>query len=196
MHELFSGTKGNSDLKEESAWKFEVSTQQPFAVAAAAGNLDFSLYYNIVDDKVDLITLPDYSQQYNNIDRVQSYGLEAAFKCKFISEHCFQYRYLDYSNLSDRPLNENPHNIVTITEKITLPYDIFFVYDASWHDISSSENHILPAYWLHNFYLNKAFSRFKLKFGLENAFDQNYQTKYAYPQPGMNFVLSLETKVF
>jgi len=145
---------------------------------------------------VDKISLANYTQQYDNIDQVMSYGFEASAKLKFLSEHFLQYRYLDYANDSDRPINENPRNVVMFTEKIMLPLDIFFEYKASWHDITHSDGEILPAYWLHNFYLNRSFSRIKIKLGLENAFDEDYQEKYGYPQPGWDFIVSLETKVF
>ncbi len=195
LHELFSSSRGNPLLKEESAWKFEISTLQPFAVSSTAGKIDVSLFYNIIEDMVDLKTLQNYSQIYDNIDQVQSYGLEAAFKLNLISEHYFAYRLLDYTKSSDRPLNENPRNNISFSEKIMLPGDIFFVYDASWFDLSTSSERTLPAYWLHNFSLNRTFTNFKMKIGLDNAFDTNYQNKFGYPQPGRNFVLALETKL-
>ncbi|MDP8209281.1 MAG: TonB-dependent receptor [Candidatus Stygibacter australis] len=194
MHELFSSSSGNPDLKEESAWKYELSTLQPFTVGSLAGNLDVAVFYNAINNLVDKVYYAHYSQ-YENIEQVDSYGLEAAFKCNFILEHNFQYRYLQYTDNSDRPLNENPQNIVNINEKVMLPYDIFFVYDASWHDISHSDDEILPAYWLHNFYLNRTFAKFKVKLGIENAFDQNYQEKSGYPQPGRDIILTLETSI-
>ena len=196
MHELFSSSSGNPDLKEETAWKFELSTLQPFKIYSLSGNLEFTAFYNIIDNLVDKVALPNYSQQYDNIDQVSSYGFEASAKLKLISEHSIQYCYLDYSEDSDKPVNENPRNVVKFNEKIELPFEFFFVYDASWHDITHSEGKLLGSYWLHNFYLNRSLSRFKVKLGLENAFDENYQEKYGYPQPGWDFIISLETKVF
>ena len=192
LHELFSESNGNPDLKEESAWKYELSTQQPFTAGSFAGNVEISVFYNAVSDMVEKVYHSNYSM-YENIDQVNSYGFEAAFKAKFVLEHNIQYRFLQYAKESDRPLYENPQNIVNINEKIMLPYDIFFVYAASWHDISHSDDEILPSYWLHNFYLNRTFDRFKVKIGIENAFDQNYQEKSGYPQPGRDFILSIET---
>ena len=192
MHELFSNSSGNPDLREESAWKYELSTQQPFAAGSLAGNLDVAVFYNAINNLVDKVYYAHYSQ-YENIEQVNSYGLEAAFKCIFILEHNFQYRYLQYTDNSDRPLNENPQNIVNINEKVMLPYDIFFVYDTSWYDIAESDREKLPSYWLHNFYLNRTFENFKVKLGIENAFDQNYQEKLGYPQPGRDLILTLET---
>ena len=197
LHELFSASSGNPDLKEESAWKFELSTVQPFYTGLLAGNLEFSTFYNQIDNMVDKMNYSIYSL-YENIDQVNSYGLEAALKFKFVTEHDFQYRYLSYTDDSDRPLNENPRNIVDISEKVMMPLGIFAVYQASWHDIAQSwsdgiKKNILPAYWLHNFYLNKSFSHYKIKLGIENALDQDYQEKFGYPQPGRDFILSIET---
>ncbi|MCF7911513.1 MAG: TonB-dependent receptor [Candidatus Cloacimonetes bacterium] len=194
LHELFSSSSGNPDLKEESAWKYEISTLQPFTAGSLAGNLNVAVFYNAIENLVEKVYYTQ-SSQYENIDQVNSYGLEAAFKCKFLWEYVIQYRYLQYTKDSDRPLYENPQNIVNITEKVMLPYDIFFVYEASWHDISHSEDEILPSYWLNNFYLNKSFSHFKIKLGIENVFDQNYQEKYGYPQPGRDIILTLEASI-
>ncbi|MDP8220505.1 MAG: TonB-dependent receptor plug domain-containing protein [Candidatus Stygibacter frigidus] len=194
LHELFSESSGNPELKEESAWKYEISTQQPFAAGSFAGNVDISVFYNAVNDMVEKVYYSSYSL-YENIDQVNSYGFEAAFKSKFVLEHNIQYRYLEYAKNSDRPLYENPQNIININEKVMLPYDIFFVYDASWHDISHSDDEILPAYWLHNFYLNRTFNKFKVKLGIENAFDENYQEKSGYPQPGRDLILTLEASI-
>lgn len=194
LHELFSDSSGNPDLKEESAWKFELSTQQPFTADAHAGSIELSTFYNAVSDMVEKVYHSNYSL-YENIDQVNSYGYEAAFKLKYLIEYNIQYRYLQYDKNSDKPLYENPPNIINISEKALLPYDFFIVWDASWHDKSHSDDKVLPSYWLHDFYLNKTFGKYKVKLGIENAFDQNYQEKYGYPQPGRDLILTLEASI-
>ena len=191
LHELFSASSGNPDLKEESAWKFEASSRQPFP----NGSIALSLFYNQVDNMVEKGQVGQYDKAYINIDQVNSYGLEAVIKYKFFVEHSFEYRFLDFTENSDRPLNENPKNIITISEKANLPYQIYLDYTASWQDISTSEDHTLPSHWLHNAYLSRSFANIKLKIGLENITDVNYEDKYGYPQSGIDFILSMETSI-
>ena len=193
LHELFSSSSGNPDVKEESAWKYEASTLQPFD----SGSISITAFYNQIDNMVEKA-----DDIYQNIEQVNSYGFEAVFKWKFITEHSIEYRYLDYTEDSDRPLNENPKNIVTITEKAKLPWNVKLDYNVTWHDNSTSwqnvaadDKYILSSYWLHNAYLSKSISRFKCKLGIENILDQNYEDKYGYPQPGIDFVFSCEASI-
>jgi iron complex outermembrane receptor protein len=197
LHELFSSSSGNPDLKEESALKFEASTRQPFA----AGSLSLSVFYNQIDNMVDKGQVGLYDDAYINIDQVNSYGMEAVIRYKFLSEHTLEYRFLDYSHNSERPLNENPKNIVTVSEKAKLPYKINVDYSLTWHDISNSydtstsQSHAIPSYCIHNAYISRSFNNLKLKLGLENIFDKNYEDKYGYPQSGIDFILSIETSI-
>ncbi|MCF7920317.1 MAG: TonB-dependent receptor [Candidatus Cloacimonetes bacterium] len=190
LHELFSSSSGNENLKEESAWKYEISTRQPFN----NGSIALSMFYNQIDNMVEKAYVSPYNEIFVNIDQVQSYGLEATLNWKFLLEHTLEYRYLDYTTGSDRPLNENPQNIVTISEKANLPWKINLEYTANWQDISVSESHTISAHWLHNAYLSRSFKNYNLKLGLENIFDVNYEEKYGYPQPGFDFILSIEVK--
>lgn len=192
LHELFSASSGNPDLKEESAWKYEFSTLHQIP----RGSFEFSVYYNQIENMVDKVQQDNYELVFTNFEQVNSYGMEAALNWKYFTEHKLEYRYLDYTEDSDRPLNENPRNIVKLSERLTLMDNLKLDYKVSWNDNCTSEGHTLPSYWLHDVFVNYSFTGYKLKLGVENIFDLDYQDKYGYPQPGINFLISVEAEVF
>ncbi len=192
LHELFSASSGNPDLKEESARKYELALDIPYIINLAAGSLSQKVFYNQVENLISKNT-----QQYINSDKIDSYGYEVSLKLHFLWEHRFDYFLIKYTDESDYGLLEVAENSVNIIEKIELPYEIQFKYKAEWKDERKTENSgfLLEPYWLHSIYFSRQFNSVKLMFGLENLFDKNYQEQYGYPGEGINFVLSLEAGI-
>ncbi len=192
MHQLFSSSSGNDDLKEERVQKSEFNLLVPYSFGFISGSIQQSVFYNHITGLIDKL-----GGAYANINQIDSYGYEVSSKIYFVWEHQADYSYIKYSDDSNAELLEIPSHAVRLTERIDLPYSIKMEYHASWKDIRHTEENVdLPAYWLHSTYLNKKIKRYKIMFGVENIFDLNYEEEYGYPGEGINFVLSLEGEFF
>ena len=190
LHQLFSSSSGNPDLEEERAKKSELTIDIPFS----DGSISQSIFYNQVDNLISK------SGQYENQNRVDSYGFEFEGNYDFITTHMISYTFIDYTDDSDIGILNVPKNSVVISEKYQLPYEINMIYEAKWKDIRNYNEDdvsvILPAYWLHSISWYKSWNRYMLKLGLDNIFDTDYQEKYGYPCEGFNFVFSVEAELF
>lgn len=193
LHELFSSSSGNPDLKEESARKYEVALDIPFVHNRIAGSISQKIFYNNVNDLISKT-----ADQYINNNEVDSYGYEVSLKLKLFWEHQLDYFIIKYTDESDYSLLEVAENTINIIEKVKLPFEVDFKYKAAWKDKRETEidGLILDSYWLHSVYFSKKFSNLKVLFGLENILDKDYMEKYGYPGQGFNFVISMETELF
>lgn len=193
LRQFFSSSKGNPELKEETALKTEISIKKPFFLFEKAGSLNSSIFYNEVDDLIGV-----NGDNYDNYDNVSSYGSEVSLKFDWLFMHQFDYAYLEYTNDSTRPLDGSPRNVFSIKETINFPHNIEFIYKGEWSDVYLSENddvmHVLPSKWMNSAILNMKIGRNKLLFGIDNIFDLDYQEKYGYPGPGRDFVFGFETE--
>lgn len=193
LHELFSQSSGNPDLQEERAVKWELSVDFPYSWHDLAGSLTQKIYYNSIHDLIERI-----SESYENIFEARSYGYEASLRLYCLWEHQIDYSLVLFTDESDMKLLEFPRNALNIREKLNLPLGIALTYRAQWKDIrpTAESEDVLSSYWLHSVNIEKKWSSWKLLFGLDNIFDQNYQTEYGYPAAGIDFILSLETELF
>jgi len=193
LHELFSSSSGNPDLKEESAHKYEVSLDIPFVGQIFAGSFSQKVFYNNIIDLISKTNL-----QYINSDEVGSYGYEVSVKLKYLWEHQIDYFLIKYTDESDYKLLEVAENSINIMERIQLPYEFDLKYKVSWKDERQTENsgYKLEPYWLHSIYFSRKFDNYKVLFGLENILDKNYTEEYGYPGAGFNFVISIEAGIF
>jgi len=191
MHELFSSSSGNPNLKEESAHKYEFTFDLPFIMGSSAGSIDQKFFYNSVND---LITKD--VDHYINSDHVDSYGYELSLKLHYLWEHQFDYFLIKYTDESDYELMEVAENTVNITEVVKLPWAIDLKYKASWKDERETETgSLLDSYWLHSAYVSRKIADIKLLLGLENIFDNSYMEEHGYPGEGFNFVISMEAEL-
>jgi len=192
MKQLFSSSSGNQNLQQETAWKNELTLEQPFTLAQSSGNLYLSAYYNQVDGLIDLL-----GGTYANQSEIETYGFETKFSFKYIWEHQLQYAYLDFTPQTAETIVRNPRHSWQITQSFSLPYELKLSYQANWKDVRNTEisSIKLPAYWLHSMQLHKSWQRYKFGLGLENIFDHSYQDKYGYPAPGFNFICNFEVKL-
>lgn len=189
MRQQFSIEHGNPDLKPQQAWKTELSANTLRKLAGLDVSLDGAVFYNRTTDLIDM-----YQEIYQNIYRVDSYGLEMGLKCKPASfmELNLDYAYLNYTKNSDYRLTESPRNAAGINTIFALPYGVMLSYSANYKDNrasldDSSRYHILPAYWVHDLQLSRKWDSYKVYLGIENLFDKDYQSEYGFPEAGINF---------
>jgi len=193
LHELYSSSSGNSELREESARKYEIALDIPFILNKASGSVSQKVFYNNISD---LITKTN--QRYVNNDKVDSYGYEVSLKLKLLWEHQIDFFQIKFTDESDYSLLEVAENTINIIEKIKLPYEVGLRYKVTWKDERKTEidNLVLDPYWLHSVYFSRNFNDVKLLFGLENIFDTNYMEEYGFPGEGFNFIISMEAELF
>lgn len=188
LRQLYSNSSGNENLKEESAFKTEVTAKKPFVLNGLAGSFTWALFYNDVSDMIDKL-----GGFYANIDQVESYGQEVEFKLKLGWEHELDYSWIKFADSSDELLVGAPEHRINIVETIELPWDIKFKYKTSWKALRlTEEGGELPDYWLHSVYFNRNYKKFKFGFGLENILDENYEDELGYPGEGRNFIFNIE----
>jgi len=193
LHELYSSSSGNSQLKEESARKFELTLDLPYIYKRTAGSISQKVFYNNISDLISKTSL-----QYMNNNEIDSYGYEITLKLKLLWEHQIDYFLIKYTDESDYNLLEVAENTINIIEKIQLPFGIDLRYKGTWKDERKTEiqNLTLDPYWLHSVYFAGTYNNVKLLLGLENIFDINYMEEYGFPGEGFNFVISMERELF
>lgn len=188
LRQLYSGSSGNENLKEESAFKAEFTARRPFIFKELIGSVSWAFFYNDVSEMIDKL-----GGIYTNIDEVESYGQEVELKFKLGWEHGFDYSWLKFADSSDELLIGAPEHRINLTETITLPYKIKFEYKAGWKDDRLTEvGGKLPDYWLHSIQFNRNYKKFKFGFGIDNIFDKDYEDELGYPGEGQNFILNIE----
>ena len=192
LHELFSYTNGNEDLKEEEAHKFELNWDLPFILGTLAGSISQTLYYNTIRDLIDLT-----QAGYENFDKVNTSGYETILNLHLGWDHELSYSYLEFAEKDNYSLLGVPRHTFRIEESLNLPLEIGLLYKGEWKDTRETEiGTSLPAYWLHNIYLSHNWDRLRVMLGLENILDKNYQEERGYPGEGFNFIINLEVEIF
>jgi len=192
LRQLYSHTHGNKDLREESAWKSELTVSKNFVFGVYSGKWEMSVFYNKISDLIERV-----GEINRNIQRVQSYGFETIGMMKLGWEHQIEFSHIKYTKNSDIDLTGNPSYKFSLIESATLPFDVKISYKVLWKDkriFLKSENSevILPSYWLHSIFLNKKMGKFKFGFGITNLFDTNYDDEYGYPGEGINYKIIIE----
>ena len=192
LRQLYSHTHGNKDLKEESAWKSELTLSKTLIFSSSAGKLETSLFYNKISNQIKR-----FGEINMNIQNVQSYGFEVKSQIKLFWEHQVEFSHIRNTKNSDIELLGNPSNKFSIVENGTLPYGINISYKLLWKDkrivLNGNDNKVtLPAYWLNSVMFGKKLGKFKFGLGLNNIFDKNYDDEYGYPAEGINYTITIE----
>ncbi len=195
LRQLYSENYGNKNLKEESAWKNELTIEKKIINAKIPIKTNLVLYYNKIKNLIKII-----GDKNQNIGKVNSYGFEVNLLFNlFYLEHNFKYSFIQYLADSDIKLIGEPKNKISITESLNLPYKINLSYKFLWKDkrkfLYENSYITLAPYSIHSVYFHKKLKKFNLTLGITNIFDKNYETQYGYPGEGFNFTFSIETKL-
>ncbi|HEX9912087.1 MAG TPA: TonB-dependent receptor [candidate division Zixibacteria bacterium] len=207
LKELYSGYSGrnipNPNLKEETAFNFELGTRFSFATW---GKSELVFFDNEVTNMiVNKLVTPDTSQM-NNVGKARLSGAELSTTLKPVENSTVSvgYSYLkaeDFSKdrVSDK-LEYRPEH------KLRLQGDYDFHFGLS---LNLSMNYIanrvylddagydykLPDYTLIDGKINQSFwKNFVLTFEVKNITDKNYQTEYGLPMPGRTFYGGMEVE--
>jgi len=193
MRQLFSSQKGNPLLRVQRALKTELYHSHSFLLAGIRNMVELSLFHNATRDLIDL-----QAGRYENIYRVDSWGLEAGMLSKPLPdwELSLSYALLQYSSGSDYRLTESPANSIVAELKLPLVLGIRLRINSGWNDLRFSQDnsgnyHSLASYWKHDLSLSRDWHKTRLSLGLENLLDADYSTEYGYPTPGRDFFVKL-----
>jgi vitamin B12 transporter len=186
-----SNPRANPDLGAEITWHTEAGVEQVLPAATTASLTGF--YIEIED----FIERPNDTSPVQNFEEYEFYGVEVAAENRYF-ERLFvraSYSYLhteDKSSDSERDqIQNNPEHKVVLEATYQLPWNMSVYGSARWvanaytYDDDKIEKKRLPEYLVFDFRLNKRVADvLDLYFGIDNAFDEDYETSYAFPQPG------------
>jgi vitamin B12 transporter len=191
LEQLYATDSGNPDLTTEISYLYQVGIEQKLP-----GNSLISVtgFRNDVKDYIEKIT----TQSVNN-DEYRFYGVEVATETRFVDNLTLRasYSYLDSKDKSDNAtrdeLQYRPKNTVTFEGWYDFPFGltpyISVQHVANQVTYDRATNSI--AYKLDNFtQVNLKVSQKLLKnrlnvyLGVDNLFDENYETSYGYPRAG------------
>ena len=191
LRDLYEPDRGNLDLDAEVTWVTEAGIEQDLPAATTVSLTGFYM------DIEDFIARPDGEDQVQNYEEYQFYGVEVAAENRYFDKLFLRasYSYLhteDKSSDSNRDQIQNdPEHKVALEATYQLPWNMSVYGSALWvanaytYNDDSSIKKRIPEYLVFDFRLSKKVANaLDLYFGINNAFDANYETSYAIPQAG------------
>jgi outer membrane cobalamin receptor len=191
LRDLYEEGRSNPDLGAETTWHTEAGVEQALPGATTASLTGF--YIEIED----FIERPDNSSPAENLEEYEFYGVEVAAENRYFDKLLVRasYSYLhteDKSSGSERDqIQNNPEHKVVLEATYRLPWKMSVYGSARWvanaytYDDDDVVKKRLPEYLVCDFRINKNVAdALDLYFGIDNVFDEDYETSYAFPQPG------------
>ena len=171
---------------------YEAGIEQRLPAATSASLTGF------YTDIKDYIEKPKDEDMAQNREKYEIYGMEVVAENHWIDKLFLRasYTYLhtkDKSAGSQRDqLQNDPEHKVTMEATYQAPWGLNIYGSALWVANSyyydrqtESIKKKLPDYWLFDFKINKQVAKaLDLYFGINNAFDEDYQQSYGFPQAG------------
>lgn len=192
LDDLYSVNGGNSDLKAERSLQYEIGVEQKLPGKSL---LSLTGFRTDVKDFIE----KDTNDINQNFDEYRFYGVEVGATTRFIDKLVLRasYSYLDSKDKSDNAtkdeLQYRPKNKVTfegwydfafgLTPYVSVQYvGNQVTYDKDTDTIAHKMNN----FTLVNVKLNQKVleNRLNVYFGVNNLFDENYETSYGFPQAG------------
>ncbi len=200
LKELYSSYLGiaipNPNLEKEESVNYEVGVKRPLPRKSYA---DLTFFYSDIED---LIVQTDIGglDFYDNIGEARHQGFELSFKTEGLLARNtlgIHYTYLDAENRSENRttdhLSESPKHQLFLSDlfKMTDSLSLFgkLAYNkGQWDQDVNNEWIELDSYWTADLKVMAALGKAAtLELGVENAFDENYETSYGFPREGRTF---------
>ena len=199
FNEMFYLNYGNQDLKPESALSYNLGFEYS---PPAIGNFGVNLFYTFTNDQIAAVPTGPITWQSQNIDKVQSRGVELTALFRPFSGVAMRYNYV-----YQLPTNESLSND---EESILLPYtpeeivSAMITYEHKslltglstqyksyvFTTIDNDLNLILDNFLLLDLFISYRPELFdgdlELRADLENITDEQYQLFMNFPMPGRN----------
>ncbi|MDD3050635.1 MAG: TonB-dependent receptor plug domain-containing protein [Candidatus Cloacimonetes bacterium] len=190
LHELFSNSSGNPDLKEEYADKFEFNQSFFNSFYGLSLSITNSLFYNEINNLID-----KSNDMYQNIGKIYSWGDDISLKLKYFVEMEINYSHLNYLDKSEFKQLHVPKNSLKIATSYNLK-NFILSYSWEWKDKRESEDNItLKSYEIHSADLSYRYNKYKILLGLRNIFDEIYYETYEYPGKGFDYIFAIELEI-
>ncbi len=212
LRELYSGALGrfvpNPGLKSEDVYNFETN----FSYAFLNNEIKISLFYSLLSNGIERITLPGKQFKRVNKDKIRTWGTELALQLNPEKELNVN---LNISYLNSFAKNEKGKFADTLEYKPRLianaqiDYKFIknfdFVFEANFigEEYGLKEGSIyfqkLPSYLIvnsrvsYNFFLNKSMPM-EIFFRVNNLLDKLYFTQWGLPEKGRELLMGLKIK--
>lgn len=208
LKELYSGYSGrnipNPNLKEESAYNFEVGSK----FGLSSGNsVELVLFdgeiTNLIVEKI-VMEEGEEKEQMDNIGKARNFGAELSINLKpekntFISG---SYTFLKAKNLSDNRVSDKLEFRPQHRARLQAGYNFEFglalsltgnyVGQRSYLD-DEGQDHGMPDYTVVDARLRQSLrDHLVLMVEAKNIFDKDYQTEYGFPMPGRTLGAGME----
>jgi iron complex outermembrane receptor protein len=202
LNELYSSYLGtatpNPSLKKEQSMNYEVGVERPLCEDSYGG---LSVFYSDVSDLI-VRTRTGAIDFWDNIGKAQYKGAELNFKTKFFSRNDINlnYTYLEAEDKSASPqphLSESPKHQIYISDLIKINELVSLFAKAEyrsgqWEQKRDNTWIELDDYWTMDLKVMAEFSeKATLEFGVQNIFDENYDTSYGFPREGRSFFFGI-----
>jgi outer membrane receptor protein involved in Fe transport len=192
LHQLYSETSGNPDLKPEEADKIEAGVEWYFLMNNEDRYLSLQLAY-FYNELTNLIYRASSSYRFQNISNAKLQGIEARsvfYYNRNISAE-LSYCYLNSPGSSTEILEEVPQNKVRFAVSIITDFRVNVNYEFNYFDERTtyipSKN--LNSYTLHSINVSYQLLDFlKLRAELNNLTDAYYEEELGYPSAGRIFI--------
>ncbi len=189
MYERYDALYGNNNLEAEEIYSTRLSLQYENANHA---QLSLTGFYNLIDNKITF----DYALGYQNMNRYQSYGLEAIANIPLTNRLLFTagYTYTDASYLD----NDLPVYLVAKHKaSLSMTYNAEdFMLGADVNYLSEQldfGDYVIDGYISTDIYASFNLGNdLRLTTKVDNVFDNEYETRKGYAGSGRYAQISLE----
>jgi iron complex outermembrane receptor protein len=208
LKELYSGYSGrnipNPDLKEESAYNFEMGSTFPLS---SASNVELVLFDSEIENLIVEKIVMEEGQEKNQLDNIgeaRNFGAELSISIKpekntFVSG---SYTYLKAKNLSDDRVSDKLEFRPEHRARLQVEYNFEFglalsvignyIGKRSYLD-NEGQDHGMSDYTLIDGRLRQSlWDHLVLVFEAKNILDKDYQTEYGFPMPGRTLGAGIE----
>ncbi len=196
LDDLYNSSNGNSDLKTERSYTFQGGVEQKLPLNSS---ISLTGFHTIAKDLIQNVRITNTVSQNQNISKVVYTGFEVSAATRFINNLLLRatYSYLDSEVKNDQKdqLQYTPHDRFTFEGKYDFdfgftPY-VSVQYVANQYCYTKDSAPVLAKGKMNDFVLLnvKLSQRFfdnslTTYVGVNNIFDENYETSYGFPQAG------------
>ena len=195
LHQLYSETSGNPDLKPEEADKIETGIEWYLFMNDEDRYLSLQLAY-FYNDLKNMIYRASSSYRFQNISDATLYGIE--FKSGFNYNRYLSaelgYAYLDSRDSSQEILEVIPKNKIYFRLSFSTDSRTNLNYELNYYDERTTyvPTFILDSYIVHNINIGyQLFEFLKLRAELNNVTDVYYEEELGYPSAGRMFIFAV-----
>lgn len=204
LKEFYSQTAGRDLANPNLAIEKSINSELGFVYQHSSEiMINGSLFYNSIDDLINLVFLEGGLRQYQNIGKAEMKGAEIAFRYigKNISTN-LAYTYLDAKNVSeDREsdiLEYRPEHVLSLTADYGFTFGTTIrgelVYTANKYGVDSDTREFVKMenVMTTNIRISqKLFEHYLVYLRANNIFNRYYESEYGFPQAGRELFIGL-----